>query len=306
MRILIIGAGATGGFFGSRLAQAGRDVTFLVRPGRAAQLAKHGLQVLSPSGDSRITPQLLTADQLDRPFDVIILAVKAYALDSALADMAPAVGPQTLVVPLLNGMRHIDAITERFGAGVLIGGVCKVNAEVDGEGRIIQHGAINHLAYGELDGQSCERTARLHELLSGAGFETALSTTIKQALWDKWVLLASLGSINSLTRGNVGEVAAVEGGQAFASRMIDEVVAIVSAVGVAPDAEGLAQIRQVLTQKGSKQTSSMYRDLSAGAPIEAQQIVGDLLRRAQGAGIDTPLLSAAHVNLQVYQQRLQN
>jgi len=306
MRILIIGAGATGGFFGSRLAQAGRDVTFLVRPKRAAQLAEHGLQVLSPSGDTRITPQLLTADQLDQPFDVIILAVKAYALDSALADMAAAIGPQTVVVPLLNGMRHIDAISERFGAGVLVGGVCKIIAEVDSEGRIIQHGAINHLAYGELDGQPCERTARLHELLSGAGFDTDLSTTIKQALWDKWVLLASLGSINALSRGNIGEVAAVEGGQAFAGRLIDEVVALVSALGGTPNAVGLAQVRQVLTQEGSKQTSSMYRDLSAGAPIEAQQIVGDLLRRGQGTGIDTPLLSAAYVNLQVYQQRLQN
>jgi 2-dehydropantoate 2-reductase len=304
MRILIIGAGATGGFFGSRLAQAGRDVTFLVRPKRAAQLAEHGLQVLSPSGDTRITPQLLTADQLDQPFDVIILAVKAYALDSALADMAPAVAAHTVVVPLLNGMRHIDAITERFGADVLIGGVCKIIAEVDGEGRIVQRGNINDLAYGELDGQPSERTARLHELLSGAGFDTTLSTTIKQALWDKWVLLASLGSINALTRGNIGEVAAVEGGPAFANRLIDEVVAVVSAVGAKPDLAGLGQVHKVLTQEGSKQTSSMYRDLSAGAPIEAQQIVGDLLQRGQRAGIDTPLLSAAYVNLQVYQQRL--
>lgn len=304
MRILIIGAGATGGFFGSRLAQAGRDVTFLVRPKRAAQLAEHGLQVLSPSGDTRISPQWLTADRLDQPFDVIILAVKAYALDSALADMAPAVGPQTLVMPLLNGMRHIDVITERFGAGVLIGGVCKIIAEVDSEGRIIQRGAINHLAYGELDGQPSERTARLHELLSDAGFDTTLSTTIKQALWDKWVLLASLGSINALTRGTIGEVAIADGGPAFARRLIDEVVAIVSAVGATPDPAGLAQAREVLTQKDSRQTSSMYRDLCAGAPIEAQQIVGDLLRRGQEAGVDTPLLSAAYVNLQVYQQRL--
>jgi 2-dehydropantoate 2-reductase len=304
MRILIIGAGATGGFFGARLAQAGRDVTFLVRPKRAALLAERGLHVLSPSGDTHISPQLLTSDQLDSPFDVILLAVKAYALDSALADMAGAVGPQTLIVPLLNGMRHVDAIIERFGADVLIGGVCKVIAEVDGEGRIVQRGSVNELAYGEWDGRVTERVSRLHELLSGAGFGTTLSTTIKRAMWEKWVLLASLGSINALTRGTIGEVAAVEGGVALAQRLIDEVVALVSAVGEAPDAQALSQFRQALTLAGSPQTSSMYRDLSAGAPIEAQQIVGDLLQRGQGRGIDTPLLSAAYVNLQVYQGRL--
>lgn len=303
MRILVIGAGATGGFFGSRLTSAGRDVTFLVRPQRAAQLAADGLQVLSPAGDTRITPQLLVAEQLHQPFDLILLAVKAYALDSALADMSASVGPHTMIMPLLNGMRHVDAIVERFGAGVLVGGVCKVNAELDAQGRIVQRGAINDLTYGEMDGQLSERTQRLHETLSGAGFETLLSTTVKRAMWEKWVLLASLGSINALMRGTVGDIAAIDGGPALVNRLIDEVVALVSRVGEAPDAALLGDFRRMLTLPDSPQTSSMYRDLCAGGSIEAQQIVGDLLDRGRGSGIDTPLLSAAYVNLQVYQHR---
>lgn len=306
MRILIIGAGATGGFFGARLAQAGRDVTFLVRPGRAAQLAEQGLHVLSPAGDFHVAPTLLGADAIDGPYDVIVLAVKAYTLDSALEDMAAAVGPNTMIMPLLNGMHHVDAITQRFGAGKLVGGVCKINAELDGQGRIVQRGPINDLTYGEMNGQHTDRIQRLHAALSGAGFETRLSDTILRAMWEKWILLSSLGSLNALSRGSIGEIVAVPEGLAFANRLTDEVVALVSAVGEAPDAAVLAQIRKVLTLEGSPQTSSMYRDLSAGAPIEAQQIVGDLLQRGASTGIDTPLLAAAYVNLQVYQRQLAN
>jgi 2-dehydropantoate 2-reductase len=304
MRILIIGAGATGGFFGARLAQAGRDVTFLVRAGRAAQLAEHGLQVLSPAGDFRLVPKLLSADAIEGPYEVIILAVKAYTLDSALEDMAAAVGPNTMIMPLLNGMRHVDAITERFGANALVGGVCKINAELDSQGRIVQRGPINDLAYGEMDSSHSARIQLLHAVLSDAGFGTQLSASIKRAMWEKWILLSALGSLNVLSRGSIGEIVAVPEGLAFANRLIDEVVALVAAVGEAPSEGALGQIRKMLTLAGSPQTSSMYRDLSAGAPIEAQQIVGDLLQRGASSGIDTPLLAAAYVSLQVYQQQL--
>ncbi|WPP02098.1 2-dehydropantoate 2-reductase [Pseudomonas sp. HR96] len=304
MRVLIVGAGATGGFFGARLAQAGRDVTFLVRAGRAAVLRQEGLQVLGPHGDFTVTPKLVTAADLDRHYDLIILTVKAYALDQAMADIAPAVGPHSLILPVLNGVRHLDALATRFGAQAVIGGVCKIIATLDGQGRIVQGAKINELFYGELDGQRSERLGKVDETLANAGFTTRWADDIQRDLWDKWILLASLGCINSLMRATIGEVASTEAGLAFSNALIDEVVSVAAAAGYPPGEEYLAQTRRALTLKDSAQTSSMYRDLQAGQPIEADQIVGDLLVRARQAHLPTPLLAAVYAHLSVYQQRL--
>src|ERR1700753_4079947 len=121
MRTLVIGAGATGGYFGGRMAQAGRDVTFLVRPKRADALRASGLQIVSPYGDTTLKPQILATGEITAPFDVVLLTVKAYSLDSAIEDFAPAVGRDTMIMPVLNGMRHVDVLMERFGAKAVIG-----------------------------------------------------------------------------------------------------------------------------------------------------------------------------------------
>lgn len=304
MRILIVGAGSTGGFFGARLAQAGRDVTFLVRPAREQSLREHGLRVHSPHGDFSLTPRLATADSLDGPYDLVLLTVKAYALEAALNDLAPAIGPDSMILPVLNGMHHVDAVSRRFGAGVLLGGVCKIASTLDEQGRIVQYGTLNELAYGEMDGSLSERIQRVDECLRGAGFEARLSTSIHREMWEKWILLASLGGITCLMRGSVGEVVATAQGSAFVLRLIDEVVAVVRTVGEPPSEAFLAEAQRLLTLRGSPQTSSMYRDLIGGHPVEAQQIIGDLLQRGQQAGLDTPLLQAVQVNLSVYQQGL--
>lgn len=304
MRVLMVGAGATGGFFGARLAQAGRDVTFLVRPGRAAALRASGLQVLSPHGDFSICPQLITAAELDRPFDLIILTVKAYALEQALADIAPAVGSHTVILPVLNGLLHYDRIAERFGAQAVIGGVCKIITTLDEQGRIVQSARLNELFYGELDGRRSERLARIDETLANAGFKTRWSEDIQLDLWEKWLLLASMGCINCLMRGTIGEVASTPAGLAFSNAMIDELTQVARVAGSAPSDAYVEQTRERLTLKDSTQTSSMYRDLHAGLPIEADHIIGDLLARARQAKVATPLLAAVYAHLSVYQQRL--
>ncbi|WP_160287151.1 2-dehydropantoate 2-reductase [Pseudomonas knackmussii] len=304
MRILVVGAGSTGGFFGARLAQAGRDVTFLVRPSREQVLRENGLRVLSPHGDFSLTPRLVTADSLDGLYDLVLLTVKAYALDAALNDLAPAIGPDSMILPVLNGMHHVEAVTRRFGAGALLGGVCKIASTLDSQGRIVQYGTLNDLAYGEMDGSRSERIQRVDECLRGAGFDARLSASIRREMWEKWILLASLGGITCLMRGSVGEVVAAPQGSAFALRLIDEVVAVVRTVGEPPSEAFLGEARRLLTLRGSPQTSSMYRDLIGGHPVEAEQIIGDLLQRGQQAGLDTPLLQAVYVHLSVYQQGL--
>ena len=152
MRLLVVGAGSTGGYFGGRLAQAGRDVTFLVRPRRAAQLRESGLQIVSPHGNVTVRPKLVTAGEIDAPYDAVLLGVKAYSLDAAIDDFAAAVGPETMIIPTLNGMRHIDILEERFGKEPVAGGVCKVAATIDPDGRIVQLAQFQELAYGERDG----------------------------------------------------------------------------------------------------------------------------------------------------------
>lgn len=301
MRVLVVGAGSTGGFFGGKLAQAGRDVTFLVRAKRASQLKTNGLQVLTPAGDFTVVPKLVTADALTEPFDLILLAVKSYSLESVLADIAAAVGPRTMILPLLNGMAHVGAIADRYGSETLLGGVCKVNTSLDDEGRVIHSSSFSDLVYGEMDGSRSERIIALDRLMQNAGFTATLSLSIEREMWEKWVMIASLGGINSLTRASVGEIADTPGGAEFVLRLIDEIVGIVSAVDHPPSVEFIADTTRMLTTKGSLQTSSMYRDFQANLPVEADQILGQLLTHAKQQNVDAPLLSAAYLTLAIYQ-----
>lgn len=304
MRVLVVGAGAVGGLFGARMAAAGRDVTFLVRPGRAAALKQGGLRVTGALGDLSVAPGVITADQVETPFDVVLLSVKAYGLDGAVADMARAVGPQTLILPLLNGMRHLDVLITRFGEASVLGGACLLVTSLDAEGRIVQNAPIQTMRFGELDGTRSERVQRVANTFGGCGYESILSTTIRQDMWDKWIMLAALGAINCTMRGNIGEVACIPEGAEFSTTLLDEVLAVAKAFGGAPSSAYATQTRAMLTSPTSTQTSSMYRDLLAGRSVEADQIIGDLCARGAAHGIPTPLLDAAFANLKVYAGRL--
>ena len=304
LRILIVGAGAVGGYFGGRLAQAGRDVTFLVRPARAKQLSQDGLRIISPHGDAVLSPKLISADKIDAPYDIIFLSVKAYALEAAMNDFAAAVGPETIIFPVLNGMRHIDILTKRFGEHAVIGGVCLVAAEIDHQGRIVQLADFQRLVYGERNGESTPRLKALDATLQGAGFDARLSPEIMQAMWEKWVQLASLGAITCLMRGTIGEIVAAPGGAELAIDVLNESAAVATACGHKPSEKVLSRHAAAMTAPGSLLTSSMYRDLRKGAPVEADQILGDFIERGNARGVTTPLLKAAFVNLRIYQNRL--
>jgi len=304
LRILIVGAGAVGGYFGGRLAQAGRDVTFLVRASRAKQLSQDGLRIISPHGDAVLSPKLISADKIDAPYDIIFLSVKAYALEAAMNDFAVAVGPETIIFPVLNGMRHIDILTKRFGEHAVIGGVCLVAAEIDHEGRIVQLADFQRLVYGERNGESTPRLKALDATLQGAGFDARLSPEIMQAMGEKWVQLASLGAITCLMRGTIGEIVAAPGGAELSIDALNESVAVATACGQKPSEKVLSRHAAAMTAPGSSLTSSMYRDLRNGAPVEADHILGDFIERGSADGVTTPLLKAAFVKLRVYQDRL--
>jgi 2-dehydropantoate 2-reductase len=299
-RILVVGAGAVGGYFGGRLAEAGRDVTFLVRPKRAEQIRRDGLRIVSPHGDATLRPKLVEAGAIAGPYDLILLGVKGYGLDAVLSDLAPAVGAGSAILPTLNGMRHMDVLTERFGEAAVIGGVCVIAAELDDQGRVIQRADMQKLAYGERDGSETPRMRAIDAALSGAGFDAELSADIVQGMWEKWIMLASLGAACCLLRGSVGQIEAAPGGTETALAILAECNAAATALGHPPSGDAMARHRAMLTTPGSPLTSSMYRDLVKGAPVETETILGDLVARAEAAGVATPLVRAAHAALSVY------
>jgi 2-dehydropantoate 2-reductase len=300
MRILVVGAGATGGYFGGRLAQAGRDVTFLVREGRARTLRERGLRIVGLGEQTVLEPELVTAGTIDGPYDLVLLTVKESGLLGAVEDLAPAVGPDTLIVPVLNGMRQIDVLVDRFGEDTVLGGIAYVMTTIDESGDILRLAGMHRLVYGRRDGSIDDRVRAVDAALSDAGFDTALSDRVLSAMWSKWTLIASLGAVNVLGGGTVGEVAAAPGGPTLAEAVITEATSVATAAGhPVPDKE-LAVYRDMLTKQGSTDTSSLYRDLTAGLPVEAEQIFGDLVARADKLGAAVPLLAAAAVRLRVH------
>lgn len=302
MRILVVGAGAVGGFFGGHLAAAGRDVTFLVRERRAAEL-RDGLLIHGDgaTGDIRVPdPRVTSARDLAGPFDVVLLAVKSFALDQALLDIAPAVGPHTTVVPLLNGMRHLDALQARFGAETVVGGLCFVTTTLEGDGSIRQLGPLQTIVVGELEGGLTDRIGRVHAALDGAGFDARLSRDIQQALWEKWFVLAAGGALTTLLGADVGTIEAAPNGTATARRIIAECADIATAAGHPPRDAARSGAESTLTERGSTFTTSLYRDRAAGLEVEADQILGDLVARAEAFGVSAPLLAAADARLEIY------
>ena len=304
MRFLVVGAGGIGGYFGGRLLAAGRDVTFLVRPGRAAQLARDGLVIVSPTGDAHLpAPPHLLQDALHESFDVVLLSCKAYDLDAAMASFAPAVGPDTVVLPLLNGMRHLDALDARFGPDRVMGGTCAISVTLDGDGRVVHLNDLHTVLLGERSGARRSRAEAIAKELSGAGFDLQASEVILQELWEKWVFIATAAGITCLLRARVGDL--VEAGAAdLACALLDECAAIAARQGFPPRKALLDRTRRMLTAPGSSFSTSMLRDLERGARIEADHILGDLLRR--GAGVvdgHRSLLAIAFAHLKAYEAR---
>jgi len=304
MRVLVVGAGATGGYFGARLASAGRDVTFLVRPRRAEELRRDGLRLVSPHGDLTLTPKLIVAGEVAAPFDVVVVAVKAYALEQSLIDLGSAVGPNTMIMPLLNGMRHIDMLCARFGDAAVLGGTCIIASTVDAEGRIVQLAEMQELNYGERSGTISERVQALDAVMQGAGFKARMSGTIVQEMWEKWIMLATLGGITCLMRGTIGDIEAVPGGAALTLRLLAECSAVAAASGYPARDAFTQRVTAMLTAKGSQSASSMYRDLQNGAAVEAEHIAGDMLARATQLGVSASVLEIAVAHLRVYLHRL--
>lgn len=304
MRVLVVGAGAVGGYFGGRLCEAGNDVTFLVRPKRAAQLAANGLVISSSSGDVRLKAKTILAEELNEPYDLVLLSCKAYDLETAIKSFAPAVGPHTAILPLLNGMRHLDMLDARFGAGKVLGGLCQIASTLDAEGRIVHLNEMHLVVAGERDGIRSARVDAIAAMMAGAAFESRPSDDIVLEMWEKWIFLASLAGITCLMRASIGDIEA-SGNADLALSLFDECRAIAEQAGHPPRQAFMERIRGILTAAGSTLTASMLRDIERNGPTEADHVIGDLLARSTAVGSRKSVLRLALAHLHSYEIRRQ-
>jgi 2-dehydropantoate 2-reductase len=305
MRFLVLGAGALGGYFGGLLLQGGAEVAFVVRPRRAAQLAKSGLVVKTPAGDIKCPVNTLLAGEIDGHYDVVLLACKAYDLDSAIEAIAPALGTGSAVLPILNGIRHLDMLGARLGQEHVLGGVGLVNAELSPEGVIeFRLAAAEHLVFGELTGESSARCREIHRAFAAGGVPSRASGHIIAEMWAKFCGYAAVATIAILTRARAGEIAATVAGDGFVAAVFNECTRLVTREGYEAPAEMLDTFSKLYAQIGSSYRPSVAVDLEAGRQTEGEHTIGDLVRRADQCGLEVPLLRAALCNLQVHEARV--
>ncbi|ONG45834.1 2-dehydropantoate 2-reductase [Pseudoroseomonas deserti] len=302
-RILVLGAGGIGGYFGGRLAQAGADVTFLVRPARQAALAQ-GLTLLSPFGDATIPVRSITADSAPEQFDLVLLTCKAYDLEAAIAAVAPFLDEGGAVLPLLNGIAHMERLNAAFGAGRVLGGSARIQATQTPEGAIRQFNDWRFLTVGEQDGRMSARATGFAALFDKAvGAECEAVPDILQRLWEKLVHLSTAAAMTCLMRANVGEILAAEDGAALFAETLQQSAAIAAAAGHPPSDTFMASYGKIFSDRSSQYATSMLRDVERGGPTEAEHIIGFMHRRAVAAGIAAPVLRMALVHLQAYAAR---
>jgi len=303
MKLLVLGAGAIGGYFGGRLAEAGTDVTFLVRPRRREQLARDGLCIQSPLGDLNMPVKTVLAPELVPGYDLVLLTCKAYDLDSALDAISPAMDGRCAVVPMLNGMAHLARLDQRFGAERVMGGACSLSVSLEPDGVIRHADPLQRIAFGERDRSKSARAQRLADAFAATTIEWELADDIEQNMWEKIVFLSVLASVNCLFRANLGEVISAPGGLAAIERALAVNVEIATRKGHPPRAAAIEFGRRTLTEPGSKRSGSMLHDLESGLPVESDHVIGWMLEQARAEGLDATILSLAYTHLKAYEAR---
>ncbi|WP_336713468.1 ketopantoate reductase family protein [Arthrobacter sp. USHLN218] len=301
MKTLLVGAGATGGYFGTRLAMAGRDVTFLVRSKRASQL-RDGLRVYGPGYDETVPVQTITAAELGDQYDLVLLMTKAWSLEAAIRDIAPAVGPDTTILPLLNGMVHLRQLNDRFGADAVLGGIVRVVCTVTAEGAVFQMKPHASLTFGAQDRQQTERLQMIGRELKAPGFSSVISGDILASMWHKWAFITAGGVVTCLMRGPIGHIMAVPAGKEFILDAIDETERVAAAAGYPVSADAHAASLEMFTEPGSVFTSSLYRDVVAGNRHEGEHLLGQYVRIADSLRVEVPLTRLALTQLRVHEQ----
>lgn len=301
--ILVLGAGGVGGYFGGRLAEAGANVTFLVRPARREQLQRDGLRIVSPLGDLTREVRTVVAGEPMDGFDLVILTCKAYDLESSVDAVAPAMQRSCAVLPLLNGIVHLDRLDARFGREQVLGGSCGIDVMLLPDGTIRHSGTLQRVVFGERDRTLSDRTRALAELLSRTPITYEHADDVLLRMWEKLMMLSVLAATTCLFRGNVQEIMSAPGGREAAERALAANVEILTREGFPPTAEALRLAQSRLTDPNGFWSASMMRDMEGGRPVEADHVIGFMLDRARAHGVDDLILSLAFTHLKTYERR---
>ena len=304
MRTLVLGAGATGGYFGARLIESGSEVDFLVRSARAASLQRDGLRVATASGMLRLDVNALVELPESYRCDVVLLACKAYDLESAIKAIAPAMRSGALVLPLLNGLRHLETLDQAFGSANVLGGLCHISVALQNDGSIRQIGSLDRLTFGPRPDQSSISSSIRDGLLSMRA-EAICNEEIIPAMWAKFSMLSALAGITCLMRASIGQIVAIAGGADLVRRLYQECVEVAKRSGFAMPEDTRAEAIRILTAERSPLKASMLRDVERGHRSEVEHIIGDMLKRAQAFDVDAPLLDAACTHLRIHEATLQ-
>lgn len=303
-KILVLGAGGTGGYFGGRLAENGVDVTFLVREGRRKTLAEQGLRIESQFGDARIKVKTVIAAEMAPVHDAVILTCKAYDLGAAIAAIAPAVAPDGYVLPFLNGIAHIDTLNQRFGRDRVLGGTAKIQSTIMPDGAIKQFNDWRTLTFGEQSGEMTERVKALAALFAAAkGVEAIAVTDIMQRMWEKLVHLSTAATMTCLMRANVGEIVRTPHGRELFMDQLRCSAAIAAANGHPPSAAFMKTWEETFSQADSQYSTSMLRDIERGGQTEGEHVLGFMLNKAMKAQIPCTTLLLAYTSIKAFEQR---
>ena len=307
MRFLILGAGALGGYFGAKFIHGGADVEFLVRPRRAEQLAANGIVVREGENETRTAVKAVSADQVSGSYDVIFLTCKAYDLDEALEAIAPAVGPATTILPVLNGFKHIDILTHRFGSKAVLGGMTLEHGALQPNGVIVRsplsplsavHGVTT---IGELSGIVSDRSQTIRDMLQASGLRVVLSEAILSEMWGKFALFACAATIATLCRSRAGAIAAAPAGRSFIDTVIEECGRVAAAEGYLMSTSSADFVRMLFSDTASGYGPSMLSDVENNRRTEGEHVIGDMVDRGIRHAITVPILTAARCNLQVHE-----
>lgn len=305
MRVLVVGAGAMGGYFGGRLVEKGEDVTFLVRPGRQQQLQETGLVIKSVHGDFRSPVKTIASGETCEPFDLVLLAVKAYHLDGAIPSFKPYVHEQTMILPLLNGMKHMEALWQHFPKNNVLGGLGFIETTLNQQGEIEQYSAIHDIVFGEWDGAETPRIKQVEKLFQGAKMGARSSQKIQIEMWKKYLFISAMSGMTCLMRSSIGPVLSSPYGKETYQTLLDELFSVA--------VEREPRLSRDLPEKILANTakleptmkSSMLRDLEKGLPIETDHFHGTLIDWAQKEQ-KLPILKAIYSTLSIYQKQQNN
>ena len=303
MKILVLGVGGIGGFFGGHLHEIGADVTFLVRPKRRALLQANGLRIISPLGNLNLDPKLVLSDELKPVYDIILISCKTYDLDQAIIDLRPTKG-RGLIIPFLNGVTHMKKLDEEFGQDNVMGGVAHISSTVNKDGTIEHFSEFKKLTFGNRDLSKNNALKEFAEVCAKTQFDMTLSDDINLDLWKKWVFISTVAGATTLFSCSLGEIVKSDFGKQIIIDLFNECRSIAKLYKYDYEDSEADIILKTITTPGSPIKASMQRDVEKKSFTEHEQIFGDLINKGQKYSFDCPILMSCYVRMNVYQRNL--